>query len=172
MDPNTQKPAQPEPNPTIPGNMPSVPLQPAAIQPTTSNTSSKIQNLIQGNSKVKYGLIIIVVPVAIAITLLRGGSPSDVFSDDLKGSELRTVILQEVNYNQSKYGFHINYVGNISCDGSLKRFAGEAQTCTAKAERIIAGNIEGKIRFTVIVSSGGTQSTPPIVRLTNIQKAE
>jgi len=101
---------------------------------------------------------------------MNGGSVSDVFSNNIKSGELRETIWQEVNNNRAKYGFHISHASGISCDGSLKRYAGATQTCTARAERNFLGIIEGEVRFTVTLSSTGSESVQPVVNISNIRE--
>lgn len=122
-----------------------------------------ITNLIRTNPKVKYALIGIGLPVMIIVTLLQGGSLSDLFSPGVSSQELRTLVHDEINAHKIKY-HELGTVNtsDINCNGKLKNSYGATQICTIDARN-------GKIEATVKVEREKTNTSAMQISINNIR---
>jgi hypothetical protein len=124
-----------------------------------------VTKLIRNNSKVKYGLVLIILPIIVVVTLLQGGSLGDIFSQKISRTELRELVRDEINGNKSRYGFSAS---TVTCQDSLKRERGATVGCSVNANRTIGGDIEGQLDVTVVVVGNTTGSAPTDIEIQNV----
>ncbi len=165
LDPQ-QQPPEPTPEPTItPVSQPlSQILQPGKL----AVDKNKFANIIMSNSKLKYGLIAVVLPIIIIIVLVSGGSLSDFFLPKISGRALSVVIETEIKAREASYGFTVIGPGQIVCDGGLKNVRDATVDCTIDTKPIVFGDIEGQVKATARVRLPKTDTQLMTVELLNI----
>lgn len=164
-----QQPPEPVPDPTI--TPPAQPLSQILQPGKLAIDKSKFANIIMSNSKLKYGLIAVVLPIIIIVILVSGGSLGDFFLPKVSGRELSLAIETEINAREASYGFTVIGPSQITCDGGIKNVRDATVDCTIDTKPIPFGDIEGQVKATARVRLPKTDTRPMTVELLNIVEA-
>jgi hypothetical protein len=127
-----------------------------------------LTNLRRTNPLVKYGLIVIGFPLVALITVLQGGSITDIFTGTVDRREVRQAVVTHVNDNQSTYRFTLNSASDVDCKTPLKNEFNASTECTLDVEASIGGYTQGLVTARVTLKSVRTDSSPARVDVQNI----
>jgi hypothetical protein len=124
---------------------------------------------ISFSPKIKYALVFGILPILIAVTLVRGGSIGDIFTQSKSSRETSAIVRDAINEQKNVYGFSVATATDVDCKDKLKNKYNATIDCSVDAARTLGGKIQGPVTVTARVMAVETETAPMQIEITNIE---